>query len=792
MSTIVTAILCVMMLIQPASVSADGVGTPAVTGFTPSPNTRTDGPVWIGACFLVGDEPVTVTALGRAYLEGNGESHELRLIRRDDKSLMASAAVDMAHGDPDGAGFKYAAIPEVVLDANTEYYVLSLETGGSDAWYDYTTTVVSDEALKVARPVWSSDCVTFSDANVSWFTEASYGPVNVRFHKGAARASVGTSAGTAVVTAANAEAQDKASRIAELVGQLHSQSESERGRAATALEKMGTAARAAVPDLILSLGDESISVAWKATKALTAILENDDAVKTVAIPALQESLYSGETSAKYRATRALQRLAPELLVNKVTEVDGETIVVPLESTEAFRNPGKGWVAYLFDPESNPTVSGNGANPPGYIDLIYTNYLTWAMLEPEEGQYRWDIIDQIVEHWGNPPYNKKIGLGIGVIYPTSIPGTYHVPKWLVETEGMEGHIFDARDMTFGEAGELKYEPYYWNEVFLSKWEQFMNALSDRYYSTQSWQDHIELVDICTYGMWGEWHSKLAPWPDAETQKATLTRLVDIYYNAFPPERKGSPHLVQDVVSYSSLGRPGQKLDNQAVTYSILERGSWMRRRAVGWPEAMSADEVQFIQDHWQERRLVGEWGLLYVKPDDVRRAVEHGLSLHVSYIGWGIANGPFDAVADPETGESYQEYVQKRVGYRFVLREARYPSAVEAGGQLELAQRWSQIAAAKLYERHYLRAYLVGDSGDFALDADTSFDPTTWVSGTDYEVVSQFTIPANVPAGEYELRIAMVDPETLEPAINLAIYGKDIDDVNAFGRYTLGPVIVVGQ
>lgn len=119
MPTIVTVILCMMMLIQPVSVSAGGTGTPAVTSFIPSANIRTDGPVWVGACFVVGDEPVTVTALGRAYLEGNTGLHDMRLIRRDDKSLMASTTVDMAQGHPDHAGFKYSPIPEVVLEENT-------------------------------------------------------------------------------------------------------------------------------------------------------------------------------------------------------------------------------------------------------------------------------------------------------------------------------------------------------------------------------------------------------------------------------------------------------------------------------------------------------------------------------------------------------------------------------------------------------------------------------------------------------------------------------------------------
>ncbi len=173
-------------------------------------------------------------------------------------------------------------------------------------------------------------------------------------------------------------------------------------------------------------------------------------------------------------------VSPAMILNQFyTRRDGFILSTPLESQQAFRNPGKGWVVTNTAPDRAPAAISGGGVPPPFVDTIYSNYFTWAMLEPAEGQYRWDILDTFVGTWSAEPWNLTVGLSIGVYFPTSISGTYQVPLWLVETPGMEGFLKSP-------FGEEKYEPAYYNPVFREKWEAFVRALGQRYAETPAWQ------------------------------------------------------------------------------------------------------------------------------------------------------------------------------------------------------------------------------------------------------------------------------------------------------------------
>jgi hypothetical protein len=64
---------------------------------------------------------------------------------------------------------------------------------------------------------------------------------------------------------------------------------------------------------------------------------------------------------------------------------------------------------------------------------------------------------------------------------------------------------------------------------------------------------------------------------------------------------------------------------------------------------------------------------------------------------------------------------------------------------------------------------------------TGADIRKWLPG-DNLYDDRVFIPWDMPAGEYDLQIGMIDPLTSEPAIHLAIEGKDIQ-----GWYTLGQI-----
>lgn len=100
------------------------------------------------------------------------------------------------------------------------------------------------------------------------------------------------------------------------------------------------------------------------------------------------------------------------------------------------------------------------------------------------------------------------------------------------------------------------------------------------------------------------------------------------------------------------------------------------------------------------------------------------------------------------------------------------------------------AAGKLYRKHYFRAYLAQGAAELALDTSDSLPAHTWPLGpaTDLQVSAAFIVPASTPVGSYELRLAVVD-QSGNPAMNLAISGKDISDPDDYGKYVLGNLYV---
>jgi hypothetical protein len=68
--------------------------------------------------------------------------------------------------------------------------------------------------------------------------------------------------------------------------------------------------------------------------------------------------------------------------------------------------------------------------------------------------------------------------------------------------------------------------------------------------------------------------------------------------------------------------------------------------------------------------------------------------------------------------------------------------------------------------------------------ETDADISKWLPG-DAVYDSAFVVPADMPAGEYDLAIALIDPHTRQPKVKLAITGMESD-----GWYTLGKIKVV--
>ena len=122
------------------------VETGLVSSFTPG-TLRNNAGGYRGMKFRTGASAVEVTGLGRVYVTGNSQTHQLIL------ETAAGATLASVNWTPAGGvhnQIKYVALgAPVTLAANTEYYLGSAEVSGGDRWYSYDTVVTTSGAATV-------------------------------------------------------------------------------------------------------------------------------------------------------------------------------------------------------------------------------------------------------------------------------------------------------------------------------------------------------------------------------------------------------------------------------------------------------------------------------------------------------------------------------------------------------------------------------------------------------------------------------------------------------------------
>ena len=93
------------------------------------------------------------------------------------------------------------------------------------------------------------------------------------------------------------------------------------------------------------------------------------------------------------------------------------------------------------------------------------------------------------------------------------------------------------------------------------------------------------------------------------------------------------------------------------------------------------------------------------------------------------------------------------GYRFVLDSLNHASVVSAGGQLTLRATWSNLGVAPYYHRRAVSYRLSGAGGTAIFESGA--DIRTWLPGS-WDQVDSFTLPTDLPAGSYAVKVALLD------------------------------------
>lgn len=194
-----------------------------------------------------------------------------------------------------------------------------------------------------------------------------------------------------------------------------------------------------------------------------------------------------------------------------------TINIP-ESTEMItKNPGKGWVRYGDkNTEQNQITSQKALE---YSSVAYARW-SWYQIEPNEGEYNWKIIDDVIAYWDQ--YDIKLAFGI-MNLDSSNRERFITPQWVFDAGAkyQEANVNPPSGSPF-----VQVVPDWNDEVFKAKLRNFVNALAARYDN----DPRVAWVEIRSFGNYGEWHMGRydeMTMPSRECQ----TDLAQIYVDAF---------------------------------------------------------------------------------------------------------------------------------------------------------------------------------------------------------------------------------------------------------------------
>lgn len=419
--------------------------------------------------------------------------------------------------------------------------------------------------------------------------------------------------------------------------------------------------------------------------------------------------------------------------------DDTVVVTPEEIDDVLVNPGMGWTTFHRCNEDH--------TPEEYAEcsIAYFRWY-WDVLEPEEGEYNFEVVDDVLEKAQRN--GQKLAFRI-----MTCNGEPKVPQWYRDV-GAPGKEFN---------NGKSWQPDYTAPIYLEKQAEIIAAFGERY----DGHPNIDHVDIGSMGRWGEWHTSGTGMetPPFEVQK----KIIDMYLEAFEETPMVMLIAQADALAY-------------AVEHGTGWRADCLGDMREGWchmdfyPQQLLKAGVE---DAWKDARVVFEtcWTMQHWKDEgwDVEEIFGRALEMHPSAV-----NNKSSAV--PEEWWPQVREFSKNMGYRLVLRMLEHAAEAEAGAEVRLNMEWENIGVAPCYDQYPLAFELIDEAGP-SYRIVTHADVTEWLPGK-HTVQTNLELPESMAAGEYNMRLAFVDAETERPALKLAIAGRDEDGWYSVSQLTV--------
>jgi hypothetical protein len=444
---------------------------------------------------------------------------------------------------------------------------------------------------------------------------------------------------------------------------------------------------------------------------------------------------------------ATSAMGQRTVVIRPVEID-EVLVNPEMGIQTFQrvngdpiNPGQRWSE--AGPASRPEANSPAPDFPESTIAYYRWF--WSQLEPEKGKYQWDAIDLALER--ARAKGQKVDFRL-MPYDQSHP----LPEWYRNSGARRANKPEDAD------GKI-WSPDADDPLYARYWNAFVAAAGRRY----NGHPDLNAVDISTVGYWGEgWGPYLPEW---RVQQA----LIDQYFESFGRTRLLMNFDEPRALAYGTGRGAGWRLDCWG---DLGGRGKGMMHMLDMYPQQVVRTGIQEV---WRRSPVSLEtcgtplsWKQWGYTDKQLQYIFDQALRWHATSIN--IKSTAIPADWKP----AFREF-EKKIGYRFVLRRLEYPRSVKAGTMMPVSMWWLNAGVAPLYGDY--RLALAIDDAVINVPADLR----QWLPG-DAVFDGGLYVPPGVKPGTHRVRVAMLSADTGQPAIRLAIEGRQPD-----GWYDVGSI-----
>src|SRR4051794_7650206 len=312
----------------------------------------------------------------------------------------------------------------------------------------------------------------------------------------------------------------------------------------------------------------------------------------------------------------------------------DTVVLrPKEISDVLVNPGMGITTFQrFNGQAlNPPLTWSEVGPvtklpqadpkPDFPEttIAYCRWY-WEAIEPEQGKFRWEIIDLAIAE--ARAHGQKLAIRL---MPYDEAARYPIPKWYQESGAKRANKATDKD------GKI-WQPDFSDPLYLKYWGELVAEAGTRYDGNPV----LDSVDISSVGYWGEGWSPYMPAFSVQKE------LIDIWLQAFKHTRLLMNFDEPEALAYGTQQGAGWRLD------------CWGDMRTSSTDVYFPAEMLEIypqqivrtgIQDIWQRSPFSLE--TCYTVPGwkergyDVDYIIEQGLRWHVSTANIKSAPIPVD-------------------------------------------------------------------------------------------------------------------------------------------------------